>query len=99
MANLSEISPKQALSINDLADLEERYGAVDKIDFNKFTVLRYVLWLAIRKSEPEVDEREVGERFDIKSMQETVTKVLRDSGLLPEEAEAGEQVGKAASRA
>lgn len=99
MANLTEISPKKALSLNDLADLEERYGAVDKIDFNKFTILRYVLWLAIRKSEPDVEEREVGERFDIKSMQETVTKVLRDSGLLPEEAEAGEQVGKAASRA
>ena len=95
MANLVEISPKKALSLNDLADLEERYGAIDKIDFNKFSVLRYVLWLAIKKNEPEVDEREVGERFDIKSMQETVTKVLRDSGLLPEEPEAGEQVGKA----
>lgn len=99
MANLVEISPKKALSLNDLADLEERYGAIDKVDFNKFTVLRYVLWLAIRKNEPEVDEREVGERFDIKSMQETVTKVLRDSGLLPEDPTEGEQVGKAPSRA
>lgn len=95
MANLVEISPKKALSLNDLADLEEKYGAIDKVDFNKFSVLRYVLWLAIKRNEPEVDEREVGDRFDIKSMQETVTKVLRDSGLLPDEPEEGEQVGKA----
>lgn len=99
MANLVEISPKKALSLNDLADLEEKYGAIDKIDFNKFSVLRYVLWLAIKRNEPEVSEREVGDRFDIRSMQETVTKVLRDSGLLPDEPEEGEQVGKAANPA
>jgi hypothetical protein len=99
MANLVEISPKKALSLNDLADLEEKYGAIDKVDFNKFAVLRYVLWLAIKRNEPGVDEREVGDRFDIKSMQETVTKVLRDSGLLPDEPEEGEQVGKAVNPA
>ena len=99
MANLVDISPKKALNLNDLADLEEKYGSVDKIDFNKFNVLRYVLWLAIKRNEPEVTEREVGDRFDIKSMQDTVTKVLRDSGLLPEEPEEGEQVGKAVNPA
>jgi hypothetical protein len=32
-------------------------------------------------------------------MQDTVTKVLRDSGLLPDEPEEGEQVGKAVNPA
>jgi hypothetical protein len=99
MANLVEISSKKALNLNDLADLEDKYGAIDKIDFNKFNVLRYVLWLAIKRNEPEITEREVGDRFDIRTMQDTVTKVLRDSGLLPDEPEEGEQVGKAVNPA
>ena len=99
MANLVEISSKKAPNLNDLADLEDKYGAIDKIDFNKFNVLRYVLWLAIKRNEPEITEREVGDRFDIRTMQDTVTKVLRDSGLLPDEPEEGEQVGKAVNPA
>jgi hypothetical protein len=82
MGTLTELKAKKALNLNDLAEIEDKFGPLDKIDLARFAVVRKILWLVIRKDEPEVTETEVGERFNIQTMQEEVQKVLRASGLL-----------------
>ena len=85
MTKLSEISASNALSLNDLADLEEKFGSIDKINWNSFSVLRFVLWLADRKIHPGKTERELGEDLNMSTLQEKATTLLRASGLLPDE--------------
>lgn len=85
MSKLAEISGSKALSLNDLADLEEKFGSIDKINWNSFAVLRFVLWLADRKNNPGKTERELGEELDMSSLQDKATTLLRASGLLPDE--------------
>ena len=85
MTKLSEISASNALSLNDLADLEEKFGSIDKINWNSFSVLRFVLWLADRKIHQGKTERELGEELNMSTLQETATTLLRASGLLPDE--------------
>ena len=85
---------KNALNLNDLADLQDRYGSLDKIDLTNFSVVRFVLWLIIRKEEPAVTEREVGERFDMQTMQSEMTKVLARSGLINEDQAEGKAVAE-----
>lgn len=82
MGNLVELKGKKALNLNDLSELEEEYGSLDKIDLSRFAVIRKILWLVIRKDEPQVSLEQVGERFNIQTMQEEVNKVLKASGLL-----------------
>ena len=82
MGNLTEIKAKKSLNLNDLAELEENFGGLDKIDLSRFTVVRKILWLVIRKTEPTITELEVGDRFNLQTMQEEVQKVLKASGLL-----------------
>lgn len=89
MTKLSEISASNALSLNDLADLEEKFGSIDKINWNSFSVLRFVLWLADRKINPEKTERELGEELNMTTLQEKATTLLRASGLLPDEDDEG----------
>jgi len=81
MGNLVELKGGKALNLNDLADLEEEFGPLDKVDLSRFTVIRKILWLVIKKGEPVTIEQ-VGERFNIHTMQEEVNKVLKASGLL-----------------
>lgn len=95
MGNLTELKAKGALNLNDLAELEENFGGLDKIDLSRFTVVRKILWLVIRKVEPTITELEVGERFNLQTMQEEVQKVLKASGLLGAE-EAAEGKAEAA---
>ena len=85
MTKLSEISASNALSLNDLADLEEKFGSIDKINWNSFSVLRFVLWLADRKINPGKTERELGEELNMTTLQDKATTLLRASGLLPDE--------------
>lgn len=82
MGNLVELKGKKALNLNDLAELEEQFGSLDKIDLGRFAVVRKILWLVIRKDEPEISIEQVGERFNIQTMQTEVNKVLKASGLL-----------------
>jgi|APGre2960657373_1045057.scaffolds.fasta_scaffold15984_2 hypothetical protein len=82
MGTLAELKAKKALNLNDLAEIEEKFGPLDQIDLARFSVVRKILWLVIRKDETEVTELEVGERFNIQTMQEEVQKVLKASGLL-----------------
>ena len=82
MGNLTDLKAKKALNLNDLAEVEEKFGPLDQIDLARFAVVRKILWLVIRKGEPEITELEVGERFNIQTMQEEVQKVLKASGLL-----------------
>jgi hypothetical protein len=82
MGNLVELKGKKALNLNDLAELEEQFGSLDRIDLGRFSVIRKILWLVIKKDEVGVTEEQVGERFNIQTMQEEVNKVLKASGLL-----------------
>jgi hypothetical protein len=82
VGNLVELRGKKALNLNDLAELEEQFGSLDKIDLGRFAVVRKILWLVIRKDEPEISLEQVGERFNIQTMQSEVNKVLKASGLL-----------------
>ena len=82
MGNLVELKGKKALNLNDLAELEEQFGPLDKVDLSRFTVIRKILWLVIQKDEPGISLDQVGERFNIQTMQEEVNKVLKASGLL-----------------
>jgi hypothetical protein len=85
MTKLTEISTSNALSLNDLADLEEKFGSIDQINWNSFSVLRFVLWLADRKINPGKTERELGEELNMTTLQDKATTLLRASGLLPDE--------------
>lgn len=82
MGNLVELKGKKALNLNDLADLEEQFGSLDKVDLSRFAVVRKILWLVMRKDEPEITLEQCGERFNIQTMQEEVSKVLKASGLI-----------------
>ena len=88
MANLSQVRPTKVLTLNDLADIEEKYGSLDQIDLTKFTVIRYILWLVLKKDEGQLTEREVGDRFSLDTMRDEIDKVMRASGLLGGEADA-----------
>ena len=98
MGTLTELKGKNALNLNDLAELEDHFGSLDQIDLARFGVIRRILWLVVKKSEPGISEEQVGERFTMDTMQEEVTKVLRASGLLPA-AETSEGKGEATGEA
>jgi len=90
MAELKSVRNKGALTLNDLADLEEKFDTrLDQLDTTRFTVLRYIMWLVIRREEPGATEHLVGERFNLQSLQVEALAVLRRSGLLPEVDEGG----------
>lgn len=92
MGNLVELKGKKALNLNDLAELEEQFGSLDKIDLSRFAVVRKILWLVIKKDEPDISLEQVGERFNIQTMQTEVNKVLKASGLLgSDEVEEGKE--------
>jgi hypothetical protein len=92
MGNLVELKGGKALNLNDLAELEEEFGPLDKVDLSRFTVIRKILWLVIRKGEDGISIEQVGERFNVQTMQEEVNKVLKASGLLgSDEASSGKE--------
>lgn len=99
MANLSQVRPTKVLTLNDLADIEEKYGSLDQIDLTKFTVIRYILWLVLRKDEPQLTEREVGDRFSLDTMRDEIDKVMRASGLLGGEVEGAAGKSEEAAKA
>lgn len=91
---LSAAQGKSALTLNDLALLEDRYGSLSDIDFTRFSILRTVLWLSIRKTEKDITEEQVGERFDLTNLLTEVQPVLKASGLAAGEDDA---TGKASA--
>jgi hypothetical protein len=95
MASLNEVRPTRVLTLNDLADIEDKFGGLDKVDLTKFTVLRYILWLVLKKDDVKLDERTVGDQFSLDTMREEIDKVLRSSGLIGAADEEGAS-GKAA---
>jgi hypothetical protein len=94
MATLNEVRPSRVLTLNDLADIEDKFGGLDKVDLTKFTVLRYILWLVLRKDDKNMDERSVGDKFSLDTMRDEIDKVLRTSGLIGND-EVGVSEGKA----
>jgi hypothetical protein len=98
MANLAQVRPTKVLTLNDLADIEEKYGSLDQIDLTKFTVIRYILWLVLKKDEP-ITEREVGDRFTLDTMREEIDKVMRAIGLIGADEAAGAEGKEAEAKA
>jgi hypothetical protein len=94
MATLNQVRPTRVLTLNDLADIEDKFGGLDKVDLTKFTVLRYILWLVLRKDDNKMDERAVGDKFSLDTMRDEIDKVLRSSGLIGND-EGGVSEGKA----
>jgi hypothetical protein len=82
MSNLAELKGKKALNLNDLAELETEFGPLDTVDLARFVVIRKILWLVLKKEEPGITLNDVGERFNLLTMQEETNKVLKASGLL-----------------
>jgi|694.fasta_scaffold03391_3 hypothetical protein len=80
--NLGEIRPtNKALNLNDLAELEEKFGSLDSINFSKVSTLRYVLWLVLKKEDVALTLEQVGERFDLSNLNKEIEPILEASGL------------------
>jgi len=79
---LGDIRPtNKALNLNDLAELEEKFGALDSINFSKVSTLRYVLWLVLKKEDGALTLEQVGERFDLSNLNKEIEPILEASGL------------------
>ena len=88
MSNLTDIKKQKSLTIkladgneyelrftlNAMAELEERYGDVDKafnaMDKGSFKAIRCVLWAGLQDKHPELTEQMVGSLIDMASMHE-----------------------------
>lgn len=93
MANLIDVRPKKAvkitlldgverevkLTLNAMAELEDRFGSVDKafelLDKNSMKALRAVLWASLIHEDPELTEQQVGNLMDINYMQELTSSL------------------------
>jgi hypothetical protein len=93
-SSLNDARGAGGLTLNDLADLEGRYGTLSAIDFSSFSVLRSILWLSLRKGEPGLTEEQVGDRFNLGNLATEVQPILVASGLAAAEDDAS---GKAAA--
>ncbi len=79
---MGDIRPtNKALNLNDLAELEEKFGALDSINFSKVSTLRYVLWLVLKKEDGALTLEQVGERFDLSNLNKEIEPILEASGL------------------
>jgi hypothetical protein len=80
--SLGDIRPtNKALNLNDLAELEEKFGTLDSINFSKVSTLRYVLWLVLKKEDGALTLEQVGERFDLSNLNKEIEPILEASGL------------------
>lgn len=87
MANLNEVRRKAVkitlsdgierelkYTLNALAELEDKYGSVDKafkaLDTGSIKAVRFVLWAGMIHIEPPLTERQVGNLIDIQQMEE-----------------------------
>lgn len=79
---MGDIRPtNKALNLNDLAELEEKFGTLDSINFSKVSTLRYVLWLVLKKEDGALTLEQVGERFDLSNLNKEIEPILEASGL------------------
>jgi hypothetical protein len=79
-----------ALDLNDLAELEDAFGDLDEIQWSNLKVVRMVLWLYHRKTEPSITEVEVGAKYNVSNLREAVSKLLAASGITAQETNPGE---------
>lgn len=88
MANLKDVKSKAVkitlldgvertikLTLNAMAELEDRYGSVEKAfneleEKNSVKALRCILWAGFLEDEPEITEKQVGSLIDIAYMNE-----------------------------
>ncbi len=79
----------KSLTFNDLCDLEERFGDVDKIDLSRAASQRFVLWLILRRASEgsaEITEHELGDLLTLdepKAVADFILRVFELSGLTP----------------
>lgn len=87
------------LDFNDLGEAEQRFGNLETMDLDKITTQRYLLWLLLRKADPDLsaEEREagqyrltelqVGRMFTLDKLPEVgefLQRMLMRSGLVPD---------------
>ena len=89
MANVKDIKSKEIkITLNDgveriikfdlnaLAELEDRYGSVDKafeeLDKNSIKALRCILWVGLLHTDESLTEQQVGRMIDISCMKRIV---------------------------
>lgn len=87
MAKLSEAKIKNAkitltdgverelrFTLNAMAELEDRYGSVEKafeaLEENSIKALRLILWAGLMSDDPDLTEKQVGDLIDLGSMSE-----------------------------
>lgn len=66
-------------TLNAMAELEDRYGTVDKafeeLDKNSIKALRCVLWAGLIHEDPSLTEQQVGNLIDLQYMQDLMTSL------------------------
>jgi hypothetical protein len=92
MANLNEAKPRATsivladgverkilLTLNALADLEDKYGSVDAafdlLNKGNIKALRFVLWASLQEHHPDLTEQQVGSLVDLKFMTELINTI------------------------
>ena len=67
-------------SLNAMADLEEKYGTVEKaferVEDNNISAIRFLLWCLLNTGEQEISEREVGRLINLRNLNELMTSVM-----------------------
>jgi hypothetical protein len=76
------------IDLNDLVEIEDRFGALDTVDWTQLRVLRTLLWLAHRHDDPTLTIEVVGARYDYDSLQSAAKQVVTSAGLAAEPGEA-----------
>lgn len=69
------------IDLNDLVDLEEAFGSLDTIDWSRMIVMRHLLWLAFRHSEPAVSIEDIGRRYDFDGLEKAAMDVVTKAGI------------------
>lgn len=72
------------LNFNNLVAIEEKFGDLDNMDLSKVSTQRFVLWLILSQSDPELTEHQVGSLLTLQHLKDAnglILTVFRASGL------------------
>lgn len=108
MSNLRDVKPKRntitlndgverevAFTLNAMAELEDRYGSVEKAfeeleEKQSIKAARFILWAALMEHSPELTERQVGSLIDatyIQTVMATMQNALASDMPTPEQSD------------
>lgn len=90
------------LNFNSLAVIEEKFGSLDALTFEKAADQRFLLWVLLSASDPSLTETAVGEMLTFEKLSEVVefiTAALRLSGLISKDGGGAEPKNSPARKA